>query len=129
MNLISLNHSKIEQDYGGIDVPWGEVFRLQDGNIDLPANGGSGDFGIFRVVNSMPIEDSKDFQGFEGDSFVAAIEFSQPVKAMALTTYGNSTQSDSSSSAQLKLFAQKQLRPIWRSRPEIEAHLKESKTF
>jgi acyl-homoserine-lactone acylase len=121
--------TQIEQDYGAIDVPWGEVFRLQYGNIDLPANGGPGDLGIFRVVDFMPIEDSKDFQGFEGDSFVAAIEFSQPVKAMALTTYGNSTQSNSSTSEQLKLFAKKQLRPIWRDRPEVEAHLDERKTF
>jgi acyl-homoserine-lactone acylase len=121
--------TKIEQDYGAIDIPWGEVFRLQYGNVDLPANGGSGDFGIFRVVDFMPIENSKDFQGFEGDSFVAAIEFSKPVKAMALTTYGNSTQSNSSSSDQLKLFAQKQLRHIWRSRPEVEAHLDERNTF
>jgi acyl-homoserine-lactone acylase len=113
--------TKIEQDYGAINVPWGEVFR--------PANGGPGDFGIFRVVNFAPMGDSKHFKGFEGDSFVAAIEFSQPVKAMALTTYGNGTQSNSSSSEQLKLFAQKQLRPVWRVRPEVEAHLEERKTF
>jgi acyl-homoserine-lactone acylase len=121
--------TKIEQNYGAIDVPWGEVYRLKYGNIDLPANGGPGDLGIFRVANFMPIEDSKDFRAFDGDSFVAAIEFSQPVKAMALTTYGNSTQLNNSSSEQLKLFAQKQLRPIWHLRPEVEAHLAESKTF
>ncbi|MGL4622716.1 MAG: penicillin acylase family protein, partial [Chroococcidiopsis sp.] len=121
--------TKIKQDYGAIDVPWGEVFRLNYGNIDLPANGGPGDFGIFRVVNFAPKSDSKKFEGFEGDCFVAAIEFSQPVKAMALTTYGNSTQSNSNSSEQLKLFAQKQLRPIWRLRQEVEAHLDERKTF
>jgi acyl-homoserine-lactone acylase len=121
--------TKIEQDYGAIDVAWGEVFRLQYGNIDLPANGGPGNLGIFRVVDFMPIEDSKNFQAFDGDSFVAAIEFSQPVKAMALTTYGNSTQPNSSFSEQLKLFTQKQLRPIWRSRSEVEAHLDERKTF
>jgi acyl-homoserine-lactone acylase len=120
--------NKVKTDYGSLDVPWGEVFRLQNGNINLPANGGSGGLGIFRVVDFEPI-DRKRFQGVQGDSFVAAIEFSQPVKAMALTTYGNSTQSNSSSSAQLKLFAQKKLRPIWRSLPEVEAHLDERKTF
>ncbi|MGL5833169.1 MAG: acylase [Waterburya sp.] len=121
--------TKIEQDYGAIDVPWGEVFRLNYSNVDLPANGGPGDFGIFRVVNFASKSDSKKFEGFEGDSFVAAIEFSQPIKAMALTTYGNSTQPQNSSSNQLKLFAQKQLRPIWRVRQEVEAHLDERKTF
>jgi acyl-homoserine-lactone acylase len=115
--------TKIEQDYGAIDVPWGEVFRLNYGNVNLPANGGPGYLGIFRVVNFMPMEDSKHFQAFDGDSFVAAIEFSQPVKAMALTTYGNATQPNSTNSdEQLKLFTQKQLRPIWRSRQEVEAH-------
>lgn len=121
--------AKIEQDYGAIDVPWGEVFRLQHDNIDLPANGGPGYLGIFRVVNFMPNSDDKRFQAFEGDSFVAAIEFSQPVKAMALTTYGNSTQPNSNQSEQLKLFAQKQLRPIWRSRQEVEAHSVQHETF
>jgi acyl-homoserine-lactone acylase len=121
--------TEIEQNYGAIDVPWGEVFRLNYGNVNLPANGGPGYLGIFRVVNFMPMEESKHFQAFDGDSFVAAIEFSQPVKAMALTTYGNSTQSNSSSSDQLKLFTQKQLRPIWRSPQEVEAHLVKRETF
>ncbi|MEM8720428.1 MAG: acylase [Cyanobacteria bacterium P01_G01_bin.39] len=121
--------TKIEQKYGAIDVPWGDVFRLQQGNVDLPANGGPGSFGIFRVVNFMPSEDSKIFPAFDGDSFVAAIEFSQPVKAMALTTYGNSTQPNNSSGVQLELFSQKQLRPVWHLRDEVEANLTERKIF
>ena len=121
--------NKIEQDCSAIDVPWGEVFRLNYGNIDLHANGGPGYLGIFRTVNFMPRSDSKRFQAFEGDTFVAAIEFSQPVKAMALTTYGNSTQSHSSSSEQLKLFAQKQLRPVWLTRQEVEAHSVKQENF
>ena len=121
--------TQIEQDYGAIDVPWGEVFRLKFGDVDLPANGGPGSFGIFRVVNFLPIENSKNFQAFDGDCFVAAIEFSQPVKAMALTTYGNATQPNSISDDQLKLFAQKQLRPIWRLRQEVKAHSVKRETF
>jgi acyl-homoserine-lactone acylase len=114
--------NQIEQDYGAINVPWGKVFRLKYGNVDFPANGGPGYLGIFRTVDYMPMKNSKRFQAFDGDSFVAAIEFSQPVKAMALTTYGNATQPNSNSGEQLKLFAQKQLRPIWRSRQEVESH-------
>lgn len=122
--------TQIEQDYGAIDIPWGEVFRLQYGNVDLPANGGPGELGIFRVVEFIPQENSKDFQAFFGDSFVAAIEFSQPVKAMALNTYGNATQPNSThSNKQLKLFSQKQLRPVWYLRQEVEANLVERKKF
>ncbi len=122
--------TKIEQDYGAIDVPWGEVFRLQHGNIDLPANGGSGELGIFRVVDFIPQSNSQRYQAYNGDSYVAAIEFSQPVKAMSLTTYGNSTQPNSTDSEeQLKLFSQKQLRPVWHLRQDVEAHLVETKVF
>ena len=126
VNTLLAVATQIEQTYGAIDVPWGDVFRLQYGDVDLPANGGWGDLGIFRVVKFLPIEDSPKFQAFDGDSFVAAIEFSQPVKAMALTTYGNSTQPHSSSSEQLELFAQKKLRPVWHLLEEVKAHLSKS---
>ncbi|ELS00497.1 penicilin amidase [Xenococcus sp. PCC 7305] len=121
---------QIEQDYGALNVTWGEVFRLQHGDVDLPANGGPGDFGIFRVVNFYKTPESKNFQAFEGDSFVAAIEFSEPVRAMALTTYGNATQANSNHiDDQLKLFSQKELRPIWHLRQEVEDHLFKHETF
>ncbi|MBE9171295.1 penicillin acylase family protein, partial [Pleurocapsales cyanobacterium LEGE 06147] len=94
-----------------------------------PANGGSGDLGIFRVVYFEPLQ-SGHFRAVDGDSFVAAVEFSQPVKAMALTSYGNATQPSSASvENQLKLFSQKQLRPVWRLRQEVEANLLERQVF
>ena len=117
--------SKIEQDYGAIDIPWGEVYRLQSENTDLPANGGAGYLGIFRVVNFLPIENSKQFRAFDGDSFVAAVEFSDPVKAMALNTYGNSTQPNATdSNRQLKLFAKKKLRTITLQSATLQSALK-----
>jgi acyl-homoserine-lactone acylase len=43
---------------------------------------------------------------------------------MALNSYGNATQPGSPHAGdQLQLFARKELRPVWRSRSEIEAHL------
>jgi len=70
------------------------------------------------------------FQAIQGDSFVAAIDFSDPVRAKVLTSYGNATQPHSShESDQLKLFARKELRPVWRSRADIEAHLSSRQQF
>ncbi|BAY97570.1 peptidase S45, penicillin amidase [Tolypothrix tenuis PCC 7101] len=121
--------TKVEKAYGKLDVAWGEVFRVRSGNLDLPANGGDGDQGIFRTLYFAPAKDER-FQAVAGDSYVAAIEFSQPVKAMALLSYGNATQPGSPHiTDQLPLFARKQLRPIWRTRPEILANLEERKTF
>jgi acyl-homoserine-lactone acylase len=121
--------AKVESTYGKLDVKWGDVFRLRSGQVDLPANGGSGGLGIFRVVNFAPQEDGR-FRAVDGDSYVMAIEFSNPIKAMGLMSYGNATQPGSSHvSNQLELFARKQLRPVWRSRQEILAHLAEQQVF
>lgn len=81
------------------------------------------------MVDFIPQSNSQRYQAYNGDSYVAAIEFSQPVKAMALTTYGNSTQPNSSNNNQLQLFSQKQLRPVWHLRQDVEAHLVETKVF
>ncbi|RUR77033.1 acylase [Chlorogloeopsis fritschii PCC 9212] len=118
---------KVEKAYGKLDVPWGEVFRLKYGNVDLPANGGYGELGIFRVVDFVPNSDG-GFQSFAGDSYIAAIEFSNPVRAMALTSYGNATQPNSPHKGdQLQMFAQQQLHPVWRNMKDIKAHLAERK--
>ncbi|ALF53789.1 7-beta-(4-carbaxybutanamido)cephalosporanic acid acylase [Nostoc piscinale CENA21] len=121
--------TKIEQNYGTLDIPWGEVFRLRSGNLDLPANGGDGGKGIFRTVYFAPTDNGR-FQAVNGDSFVAAVEFSQPVKAKTLTSYGNATQPNSPHIGdQLPLFARQELRPVWRTRKEITAHLEARTIF
>jgi acyl-homoserine-lactone acylase len=121
--------AQVQKTYGRLDVPWGEVFRLRYGEIDLPANGGDGYLGIFRVLNFMPSENGI-FQAVAGDSFVAAIEFSQPVKAMALNSYGNATSPHSTHVGdQLELFNEQKLRPVWRTKAEIKAHLEKSELF
>ncbi len=121
--------AKVEKAYGQLDVAWGDVFRLKYGDVDLPGNGGDGDLGIFRVITYAPA-DNERFEPVHGDSYVAAIEFSQPVRAMVLTSYGNATQPSSPHVGdQLQLFARKQLRPVWRTREEITAHLEERKVL
>jgi acyl-homoserine-lactone acylase len=121
--------AEVKATYGSLDVPWGEVFRLRMDNLDLPANGGSGELGIFRHLWFAPQADGR-FQAIGGDSYTAVIEFSNPVRAMALMSYGNATQPHlPQAEAQLPLFAQKQLRPIWRSRSDIMAHLAARHTF
>lgn len=120
---------QVQTTYGAMDVAWGDVYRVRRGGVDLPANGGPGDLGIFRVVEFMPAEDGI-FQAYAGDSFVAAVEFSVPVRAKVLTGYGNASQPNSPHrSDQLQLFARKELRPAWRTRKEILAHLASREGF
>lgn len=108
---------------GALDVPYGDLARLRVGKADYPANGGFDALGIFRVVNFRPTPEGI-YRSFYGDSYVAAVEFSTPLRARALLSYGNSSQPDSPHRGdQLALFAKKELRPVLRTRAEIEANL------
>jgi acyl-homoserine-lactone acylase len=114
----------VQKTYGRVDVAWGDVYRVRAGTHDLPANGGPADLGIFRVVSF--VKDAKDGRlvATSGDSYVAAIEFGPTVRAQSLIPYGNASQPGSPHIGdQLDLFAAKQLKPVWRTRQEIEANL------
>jgi len=118
----------VEERHGALDVAWGDVYRLRRGGVDLPANGGPDALGIFRVVNYRVNDGTAE--AFGGDSYVAVVEFSDPVRARALLSYGNASQPGSPHVGdQLALFARKELRPVWRTREEIEANLEARETF
>ncbi len=102
----------VEERYGALDVPWGDVYRLRRGGLDFPGSGGSGALGIFRVVGYVPAEENRR-ESVSGDSFMAAVEFGETgPRAFVLTVYGNSSNPDSIHYGdQLELFSQKRMRP------------------
>jgi acyl-homoserine-lactone acylase len=115
--------------HGRLDVAWGDVYRLRGGGVDLPASGGPGSLGIFRVLGFRQTPDGR-FAAASGDSYVAAIEFSDPVRAWALLSYGNASQPGSPHRTdQLALLSRNELRPVWRRREEIEQHLEKREVF
>ncbi len=121
---------KVIDNHGKLDIAWGEVFRIIRDDVDLPANGGPGDpYGLFRVTGYRPIENNR-YAAVGGDSFQAIIEFGDPLQAMASIGYGNASQERSPHrSDQAKFYSQKKLRPIWRSRSEIESNLTLTEQF
>jgi acyl-homoserine-lactone acylase len=121
---LELAAEQIEVAYGALDVAWGDINRLHIGAVDLPASGGPGDpAGIFRALDFFPMPDGRSVS-VGGDTYIAAVEFSQPVRARVLTTYGNASQPGSPHiDDQLPLFAGNEMRPVWRTREEIAAHL------
>jgi acyl-homoserine-lactone acylase len=106
-----------------IDIPWGDIARLRYDGVDLPGNGSTTDLGVFREIVYEKDEDEKYKSSF-GDSYIAIVEFSQPVRAQVLTAYGNATQNNNFEiDNQLQLTADQKLRPAWRMRKEIEENL------
>jgi acyl-homoserine-lactone acylase len=115
--------------YGAADVAWGTVYRLRRDGLDLPANGAESQYGVFRVLGYSKDPDGK-FSATGGTSWVAAVEFANPVRAVSIVGYGNASRTGSKHRAdQLALFARKEFKPVWRTRAEIEKHLEKRERF
>lgn len=116
----------VPEVFGSLYVPWGAFVHLRVGNQDLPGFGqgwGPFGFGSFTPNLALPQPDGALVTVY-GDTWVAVVEFSDPVQAMAVMPYGNATQPGSTHVGdQLPLYAAKQYRPVWHSRAEIEANL------
>jgi len=52
--------TKVKSVYGALDVPWGNVFRLHYGGVDLPANGGDDPLDLFRAFRNLWFAPNKD---------------------------------------------------------------------
>jgi acyl-homoserine-lactone acylase len=115
--------------YGSLDRPWGEVNRFHIGDVNLPGNGGHGNTGSFRTINWTAGKDGERVP-LHGETYISAVEFSKPMKAMGLVTYGESSQPGSKHNGdELQLLSNKELRPIWRTHAEVEQHVEERKAF
>ncbi len=115
--------AEVEKRQQVIDIQWGDVNRFKIAGVNLPGNGESGLLGVFRVINFWPPR-SEHPVAASGDSFVAAVEFSNPVQARVLIGYGNSSQPGSPHRTdQMSFLVKKELRPAWLTRREVEQHL------
>ncbi|MCR4341676.1 MAG: acylase [Gemmatimonadaceae bacterium] len=119
----------VARRFGAIDASWGDVYRLRRDTLDLPSNGAAGTYGVFRNVGYEAAGPSR-YRAVGGDSYVAAIEFSRPVRARSIIAVGNASRAGSPHRTdQLALFSAKQLKPVWRTRAEILAHLEMREQF
>ncbi len=112
--------------FGALDVRWGQAHRFRRDSVDLPAVGGPNQLGVFHAINFATPPGGGPDSAHTGRTYVAVVEFSRPVRAQALLVYGNASQPGSPHRTdQLRLAAAGQLRPVWRTRQEIERHLGE----
>jgi acyl-homoserine-lactone acylase len=120
--------------YGALDVPWGTVHRTvlatRDPTLQSviplsndPESGPDDVFGPIRTVWPFPAPDGRSIWHYGGDGYVQLVEFTpKGVRAQALLTYGNWSRPGSPHiTDQLPLFDAKQLRPVLRTRADVEA--------
>ncbi len=116
--------TEAKASYGALDRPFGEVSRFALGKVDLPGNGGFGNTGVFHVITWGPLKDGKRTP-VHGETWMSMVEFSTPIKAVGLMSYGNSTQPGSPHrSDQLEHLSNKTFRMLWTTRAQVEQYLK-----
>jgi len=127
--LLDTVAGEFEKQYGSLHVKWGDVIRLHRGSTDLPGNGAPSMMGAIRTADfGLFVNGKAEIRS--GDTYYAVIEFSNPVHAEALLGYGNWSKPGSKHvDDQLALASKKQLRPVWRTKNEIESNLESRKVW
>ncbi len=93
--------SQLENDFGTWEVPWGEVNRYQringeirqpfdDERPSMPISFASGRWGSLAAYGARYTNNTKRIYGTRGNSFVAAVEFGDKVKAKTMLAGGQS---------------------------------------
>ena len=98
--------------FGSWDVAWGSVNRIRLGNMDLPANGCTGQLGCFRVLWMEPDQDGKRrVRG--GDGWMIGVEFGETPRAWSIMAYGQSSRPESEHHLdQLEMFTAGTMKPV-----------------
>jgi acyl-homoserine-lactone acylase len=111
------------EKYGAIDVRFGEVSRFNLDGKNIAGHGGFGNLGVFRVITWSPLNEQRQRTPVHGETWVAMVEFSSPIKAYGLMTYGNSRQKGTTHyNDQLDHLAADEFRELFLQRSQIEAN-------
>lgn len=122
----------LQQKYGRLQVPWGEVHRLRRGNRSWPLSGGdSGDGQTLRAIGAR-MEDDGIFYGYTGQNWTQVVVLRPGrVESYSYTPYGQSDRPDSPHFADQaeKLFSRSRLKPTWFHRQDLEGHIESVTTL
>lgn len=120
--LLTVAAMEVKDTYGSLDIAWGEVNRFIIGKNEFPGNGGQPDYGIFRTMyfQERDIISKNNRYAFNGDTYVAVVEFGDTVTAEVLLSYGNATQQSSKFIGnQFELLSKNKLRKALLNRNDV----------
>ncbi|HYO45270.1 MAG TPA: penicillin acylase family protein [Gemmatimonadota bacterium] len=129
----------LEEGWGRTAVAWGEINRLQrppsqdpdDFSADLPSlpvAGAPSAAGSVFVFHTEPGSTGVRY-GQHGNSFMKVIEFGPTVRGRSLLVFGQSGDPDSPHFFdQAQLYSDRDFKPAWFTREEVEANAVESYT-
>jgi acyl-homoserine-lactone acylase len=109
--------------FGSVDVPWGDVYRVRRGDVDVPVGGCPGARGCFRVLGFARQEDGK-YAANTGDGWVLAVEFGDEPRAYSVLAYGQSNKRTSPWHAdQAAMFARGDMKPVRFLGRDVDRHV------
>lgn len=112
--------------FGAIDRRYGDVSRFILDGVDVPGSGGYGNLGAFRVITWSDVDEDGVRTPNHGETWVAMVEFSTPIRAWGLMSYGNARQPGTPHyNDQLEQLSRGEFRELWLQRAQIEANLAE----
>jgi acyl-homoserine-lactone acylase len=125
---------KLQADFGKWQTPWGDINRFQrnDGNIvqkfddskpSTPVMFASARWGSLASFGARAYPGTKKWYGTSGNSFVAAVEFGDRVKAKAITAGGlNSDPKSKHFNDQAERYATGDFRDVYFYREDLKGH-------
>ncbi len=101
LDALSAAVDRLTADFGTWQTPWGDINRFQRWNDDIaphfdddsasiPVPFTSSRWGSLASFGARPYPNTKKWYGTSGNSFVAAVEFGDSVRARAVTAGGES---------------------------------------
>lgn len=110
----------LEQHFGRLDPPYGELNRLRRGNKEWPIDGGPD---ILRAVYGDRDEDTGELVNVAGDSYIMFVEWDANgrVSSTSMHSFGSATLDESSPhfDDQAPLFATMQEKPVYLELEEL----------
>ncbi len=126
--------TKLTADFGTWKTPWGDINRFQritgdieqpfdDAKPSLPVGFTSSRWGSLASFGANPYQGSKKLYGTSGNSFVAAVEFGDSVRAIAITAGGESGHPSSKHfNDEAERYATGNLRPVYYYPNQLVGH-------
>ena len=129
---------RLQADFGTLQTAWGDINRFQRNNGDIvqtfddakpsvPVMFGSARWGSLAAFEAHAYPGTKKWYGTKGNSFVAVIEFGEPLKAKAVTAGGlNSVPGSPHFNDQAERYASGALRDVYFHRAQLDGHIERS---
>ncbi|SHN09115.1 Acyl-homoserine lactone (AHL) acylase PvdQ [Cyclobacterium lianum] len=129
---------QLKADFGTWNIAWGDINRFQrlSGAIDLayddeqeslPIGLASGRWGALASFGASARENTKKLYGSSGNSFVAAVEFGEKVRAKSLLAGGQNSDPDSPHfDDQAQMYADGSFKEVAYYREDVEKRAKET---